>query len=302
MQGVSVQIQTVIYGMDRNSLRRSLDSIANAVRVSRVQGNTLGPITVVHGDASPARALSEEEVRGFQETYGPWFDYTYLFFGENTGTARGHNRMFEDCRSDYVVVQNPDVQYAPRFFERMLEPFERTDIRVGLVEARQTPIEHPKDYDPVTKTTNWSTSACIMVPSSVFREVGGFDADTFFLYCDDVDFSWRIRLSGYALVYQPLAPVYHPKYLDNEGHWQSTDAEVYYSALARLLMLHKWSYESQCRQLLDAYAQNSDPVVQRVVKEYRDRQASGRLPEPIDSNHRIGDISNEGYGPVRFTV
>ena len=181
----------------------------------------MGDVTVVHGDASPSRTFDDGAVRDIKERFGAWFGYEYRYFNENTGTARGHNRMFESCTSDYVVVQNPDVQYCPRFFERMLEPFGRTDVQVGLVEARQAPIEHPKEYDPKTKVTPWSTSACIMVPSAVMREVQGFDAETFFLYCDDVDFSWRVRLTGRSLVYQPLAPVYHPKYLTSHGHWQS---------------------------------------------------------------------------------
>lgn len=302
MQAASVQVQTVVYGMDRDSLCRSLDSIANAVRVNREGPHSLGAVTVVHGDASPVPTFSDEEVRALQEAYRPWFTYVYAFFDENTGTSRGHNRMFESCTSDYVAVQNPDIQYSPRFFERMLEPFGRTDVRVGLVEARQTPIEHPKTYDPVTKLTDWSTGACMMVPSEVFGEVGGFDAESFFLYCDDVDLSWRIRLSGRSLVYQPLAPVYHPKYLDNGGHWQPTDAEVYYSALARLLMLHKWSYPAQCQRALEAYARDADPVIHRVVAEFEERKQTGRLPQPVDPHHRVADINSEGYAHMRFTV
>ena len=302
MQGASVQIQTVIYGMDRQSLRRSLDSIANAVRIDREGPQTLGELVVVHGDASPVRTFDEADVKRLQDEYRPWFTYVYTYFNENTGTSRGHNRMFEECTSTYVVVQNPDIQYSPRFFERMLGPFERTDFLVGLVEARQTPIEHPKTYDPVTKLTDWSTGACIMICSEVFRKVGGFDAESFFLYCDDVDLSWRIRLAGYSLVYQPLVPVYHPKHLSPEGHWQPTEAEVYYSALARLYMLHKWSYEQKCRELSNAYMQGDDPVARRAAQEFEECRAMGRLPVPLDASHRIADINDEGYAHVRFAV
>lgn len=302
MQGASVQIQTVVYKMDRASLYRSLDSIKNAVRVDRERAGAVGRVNVVHGDASPEAVLTPEEVASIRERYAPWFSYEYAFFDENTGTARGHNRMFERCEADYVVVQNPDIQYAPRFFERMLAPFSRTDVRAGLVEARQVPIEHPKEYDLATKETPWSTSACIMVPAPVFREVGGFDADTFFLYCDDVDFSWRIRLAGYSLIYQPLAPVYHPKYLTSHGHWQATTAEEYYSALALLLMTHKWSYGKRCEKLLEMYKNSEDEVYGRAAREFLDRQASGRLPAPLDPGHKVADINDAGYATVRFNM
>lgn len=302
MRAVSIQIQTVLYGMDQASLNRSLESIANAVRVNREGVGTVGDVTVVHGDASPSRTFDDGAVRDIKERFGAWFGYEYRYFNENTGTARGHNRMFEGCASDYVVVQNPDVQYCPRFFERMLEPFGRTDVQVGLVEARQAPIEHPKEYDPKTKVTPWSTSACIMVPSAVMREVQGFDAETFFLYCDDVDFSWRVRLTGRSLVYQPLAPVYHPKYLTSHGRWQSTDAEVYYSALARLLMLYKWSYTARCEKLLAEYKRGAGETEQKAAREFEQRRASGRLPLQLDPAHRVADINETGYAHLRFTI
>lgn len=302
MQGSSVQIQTVVYKVDHASIFRSLDSIANAIRVDREGPALLSRVKVVHGDSSPEQTFTDDEVAAIRERYGAWFSYEYRFFNENTGTARGHNAMFEGCDADYVVVQNPDIQYAPRFFERMLEPFSRTDVRAGLVEARQVPIEHPKAYDPKTFETSWSTSACIMVPSEVFREVNGFDAETFFLYCDDVDFSWRIRLTGRSLIYQPLAPVYHPKYLSNRGHWQGTVAEVYYSAVALLYMTHKWSYNARCEKLLRKYQASEDETYGRAAREFLERRAQGKLPAQLDPGHKVADINNEGYASTRFTM
>ena len=29
------------------------------------------------------------------------------------------------------------------------------------------------------------------------------------MYCDDVDFSWRVRLLGYKVIYRSDAPVFH---------------------------------------------------------------------------------------------
>lgn len=301
--GVSLQIQTVVYKMDKDSLYRSLNSIANAVFANRKRGAEVDRVKVVHGDSSPEPVLTEQEVAHIKDAYGDAFDYTYIFFNENTGTSKGQNAMFELCDCDYVVVQNPDIQYSPTFFEHMLRPFSRSDVKCGLVEARQTPIEHPKEYDTKTLTTCWSTGACIMVSSAVFREVGGFDADSFFLYCDDVDLSWRLRLAGYSLVYQPLAPVYHPKYLSVEGNWMATDAEEYYSALASMLMAHKWSYPQRCEAIYEELAASDDEVLVRAVCEFDQRKAENRLPEPRDPQHRISDINTKyGYGKMRFFV
>ena len=120
--------------------------------------------------------------------------------------------------------------------------------RSAMVEARQTPIEHQKEYDIKTLETQWATTACTVIRGDVFRKIGGFDADTFFLYCDDLDFSWRLRLAGYKIIYQPLAPAYHAKTVSAEGKWQPTQTEVYYSAEAAILMAHKWSNPERAKK------------------------------------------------------
>jgi len=35
-----------------------------------------------------------------------------------------------------------------------------------------------------------------MGPSRLFRALDGFDAETFFLHGEDVDFSWRMKVAG----------------------------------------------------------------------------------------------------------
>ena len=91
-----------------------------------------------------------------------------------------------------------------------MEPLKLKEV--GMVEARQTPLEHAKEYN--TKTggeTEWASTACTVFKTEVYNKINGFDAETFFLYCDDLDFSWRVRLAGYKIIYMPSAIVYHAK-------------------------------------------------------------------------------------------
>jgi GT2 family glycosyltransferase len=52
------------------------------------------------------------------------------------------------------------------------------------------------------------TAACMMMRRSLFDEVGGFD-ETLPIDFNDVDLCLRLRRLGYAIVYTPLALLYH---------------------------------------------------------------------------------------------
>ena len=47
-------------------------------------------------------------------------------------------------------------------------------------------------FDPVTLETPWTSGAAFCVRRPVFTAVGGFD-EHIFMYCEDIDLSWRIR-------------------------------------------------------------------------------------------------------------
>ena len=52
------------------------------------------------------------------------------------------------------------------------------------------------------------SGAAFALRRSVFAALGGFD-ESFFLYLEDTDLSWRARLAGYRCLYVPSSIVYH---------------------------------------------------------------------------------------------
>ena len=52
------------------------------------------------------------------------------------------------------------------------------------------------------------SGACLLVPARRFREVGGF-WEAMFLYCEDTDLCWRLRLAGLRILVCPEARVRH---------------------------------------------------------------------------------------------
>ena len=302
-QPASIQIQSVLYKNEPEALVQALDNIANAVRVDRAWDHAVSDVTVCYGDASPNPIFTQPEIEALQKKYSDFFTLTYTFFNQNSGTAAGHNRMAKTCTAEYLQIMNPDVVVCPHLFALMLEPFSVPELRAGMTEARQTPVEHHKEYDPQTGVTSWAATALAMIPYAVFQEVGGFDEKTFFMYCDDVDFSWMVREAGYQIIYVPSAIAFHAKRLSPKGGWVPTPAEVYYSAEAALLMCHKWSAPGLLNTILNTYLDTPEDAPQyKAAQEYLKRKREKRLPEPRDPQHKVAQFVDIGYGPSRFKL
>ena len=108
-----------------------------------------------------------------------------------------------------------------------------------------------------------------------------------------MDFSWRARLAGYKVIYQPSAAVFHDKTLSPYGLWQPSAAEKYYSAEASLMMAHKWSRPERVRNLLKKFKVSDDPNLVKAAGVFRKRAQANRPCSPLDPEHKIGDFHSD---------
>ena len=101
---------------------------------------------------------------------------------------------------------NPDSIPMPGCMNRLLGSF--SERHAAILEARQWPIEHPKEFDSATGWTPWASGAFLLIASEAFRRLDGFDP-VYFLYHEDVDLSWRAWLQGMPVIYDPTAVCAH---------------------------------------------------------------------------------------------
>ena len=141
-----------------------------------------------------------------------------------------------------------------------------------------------------------------MIPAPLFRFLGGYDSDSFFLYCDDVDLSWRARLAGFKVIFQPAALAFHDKRLGDDGGWRPTEAEKYFSAEAALLLSYKWSHPDLTERCLEDFRRTGAEELLRAAEEFERRRDEGRLPVPIDADHRIAQFIKGNYAEHRFPL
>jgi hypothetical protein len=294
---LTIRIQSILYNTPLPNIMRALEYFDNAARVACESG-IARQVTVAYGDCSPNAAFDREELEALLRQVAHLESIHYTRFGENLGHGGGQNRLFESATSDLLLIANPDVLAAPTLFIELVDALARANI--GLVEARQLPIEHPKHYDPATGETSWASMACALMPAALFRELGGFDAETFFMYGDDVDFSWRVRLAGFKVIHQASAAVFHDKRLTNEGGSVASAVERYYSAEAGLLLPYKYSRRDLTDNYLEAFANSGDEYQLKAAKAVQLRLRAGPLPTPIDPDHTVAEFIDGGYGPTRF--
>lgn len=158
---------------------------------------------------------------------GGWpFRFTELFNPRPAGFGTNHNRAFASCSSDYFCVLNPDVELAgPELWNELLTQVETQGTGLAYpILLNPDGSRQDNERETVTPTAllarhlfnrprrriDWVSAAFWLVPSPVYRRLGGFD-EGFFMYCEDTDFCLRLRLAGWGLKRADVAVVHHAR-------------------------------------------------------------------------------------------
>jgi GT2 family glycosyltransferase len=296
----SVRIQAVLFHPAEGQIQRLVGGMRNAVRLAKSQ-HELGYVHIAIGDCSNAPSLDGRALESLnQMAQNDGVDHiSFEFFDANLGSAAGNNRLLNDSKEEFILFLNPDTFASPQIMLELALPLR--DKRVGIVEARQLPLEHPKYFDPISGDTSWASMAASLVRREVIDATGAFDADAFFLYCDDVDLSWRARLAGFRVVHQPSARVFHDKRLSTDGQIVATDAEIYYAAEAALMLAWKYSRPRLVTQWLRNFSNSPVLSHRKVAETFRARMESETLPTPIDPEGRVAEFVDGNYARHRFS-
>ena len=161
-------------------------------------------------------------------------DATVQVLATNTGFAGGCSAALAQIASEWVVLVNNDAVVASDFLERLLAEREghpgtaawtarvllAADVdgtarvnSTGLVVHRDgngadRDYLVPADAPGPPAGVFGFCGAAVLLRASAVRAVGGFDA-AYFLYYEDTDLSWRLRLGGWDVRYVHGAVVHH---------------------------------------------------------------------------------------------
>lgn len=150
--------------------------------------------------------------------------------GRNTGFAGGANAGAAVATGDLLVLLNPDAVPQPGWGGAIRRPWieERgwvawqalvADGAAETINSAGNPIHftgivwagghgRPLTEAPTPGEVAAASGACLAIPLSEWRRVGGFPSE-FFMYHEDVDLSVRLRMAGGTVGIEPSAVVAH---------------------------------------------------------------------------------------------
>lgn len=154
----------------------------------------------------------------------------------NLGFAAGNNRAFEALKpTDYFVLLNDDTIVEPNWLEELVK-MAQSDPKIMVVQSLiklwpekelinswgnsihflgfgyaggyRVPVNEAGDKLKPGRVISYASGASMLVKTSLLKETFLFDND-FFMYHEDLDLGWRVRLLGYKSVLAPDSVIYH---------------------------------------------------------------------------------------------
>lgn len=165
------------------------------------------------------------------ESYESNLNIKVIYLDENLGFAGGVNVGLAACDSKYVILLNNDTEVFPDYVEMLVNAIEKSEkifaINPLMINAHDK--ELVDDAGDGYSLLGWGYqigvgekvadftkrravfSACAgasIYRKSILDEIGYFD-EMHFAYLEDMDLSFRARLRGYIIGFEPKAKVYH---------------------------------------------------------------------------------------------
>jgi len=281
----------------------SYDDPEGTVRaVASVGAQTVAPdevIVVDHGPGHPTTALG--------------LDATVLTPAANLGFAGGAALGARSTNADWILFLNPDAVAAPDCLERLLEA---TDAGTGLVGAQvllpdgrvnagDNPVHligiawagrylEPRE-DGRPRGVASVSGAAMFARRTALEAIGGI-TERYFLYHEDVDLSWRMRLAGWDVRFQPQATVTHDYAFDKGARkWFYLERNRAWTVLScysgrSLILLAPLLIASEAAIVLKARREDWWPEKRAAwAAVWKDRRALLARRRAVQATRRAGD-------------
>lgn len=148
----------------------------------------------------------------------------------NFGFAEGNNRGIKAAKGEYIALVNTDTRVDSAWLRELVEAIQSPDV--GAVQSKLLMMHSPDLLDSGgglldyygyhvergrgekaavynrTAEVFYAKGAGVLIKSKALQKTGLLDPDIF-MYFDETDLCWRLRLCGFKMFYIPNSIVYH---------------------------------------------------------------------------------------------
>ena len=150
----------------------------------------------------------------------------FLRLPKNVGYSKANDLGLELTKGKYVVLLSNDIEVQSTWLRNMVDHLE-SNPEIGVAQSmmfsifnREVPDKMGNYIDVLgfnypfvptgeVKEVFYSEGAVMFIRRELIEKAGGLFDEDFFMFFEDVDFCWRIRLLGYNIVVVPSSIVYH---------------------------------------------------------------------------------------------
>lgn len=186
---------------------------------------------------------------------------------DNVGFARANNQALRQCTGDLMLLLNPDTVVEHDTFSQCATFFSTHPdcggLGVKMINGEGTYLKESKRGFPTPEAAFYKISglirlfphnrriaayymghlddeatnpidilpgAFLMISRAALNKVGLLD-ESYFMYGEDIDFSWRIKLAGFENYYYPTARIIHYKG-ESTKHGSMNYVYTFYNAMS----------------------------------------------------------------------
>lgn len=169
-----------------------------------------------------------EKIEKFREKFKKKLTIKLIKSEKNLGYTEGNNLGAQTAAFDYLFFLGPDTKLDDQCLRRLAEKTKKIGPGNFLLLPRQKHYETGEflldgvctdifqfpykifnaKMPEETKQPFYADGTAIFLTKKTFEKLGGFD-ENLFLFCDDIDLSWKAHLLKIPLLNAPEAIVYH---------------------------------------------------------------------------------------------
>jgi GT2 family glycosyltransferase len=205
----------------------------------------------------------DDSFKRAKEVLSLWNNAVLVEHENNLGFCLGNNKASEYARGKYLFFLNCDTWLEPECLQILLEGVVATGADAAtplMLNYNDQSIQstggagfdifglmspEPLVAPEGTKDVFVAGGCSYLIDRMLFNRLGGFDPK-FFMYCDEMDLSWKVWASGGRIIIVPDAKLHHrgaadvnPQGGDKLVERRTSDSKRYYTNRNGLLLIAK---------------------------------------------------------------